>query len=366
MNTFRFMLMCTTVVSCAVPLFSAEIKGVVESVSQKTIRITTESEQFPVAGDKLQVSVEIPGVDVLAEVATGSVTGIDGTTIIGTIKGASARVEPGQLVSINSPSPVARPAAPKRREPARNDSPNEVSLVDLARVVEMHERELARMRQLFAAGAASKRDERDAELSFLEAKERLCAAKAKAGDRTAASSLSNLEQIVKLRQLHLGQLRHLVAVGAVTQQEFKDAETALLDAKDRLATAREHGAPPSSIPIAPPNSIPVAPPSSIPVTEKPDAASRRILGSWKSNWGRVEFRQTGGRIVGTIFYDRGGTSTIIGTFQGDVFVASWRNSFGESGSLALRFNGSRMSGDWSRSFPNEGTGPIRLTRDDEK
>lgn len=92
----------------------AEINGKVSEVGDKTITINVSSNLLPIAGDKLDVYVEIPDVG-KAVVGTGTVTSVEGDTIFAKIDKATGRVAAGQLVTIISAKPQKGPA---RAQPA--------------------------------------------------------------------------------------------------------------------------------------------------------------------------------------------------------------------------------------------------------
>ncbi len=86
---------------------AAEINGSVSKVEGQTITIRSTSDMLPVAGDKLVVSAEIPGVG-KARVGSATISSVDGDVIRATIDEATGTVKPGQIATIQSPNPVRR------------------------------------------------------------------------------------------------------------------------------------------------------------------------------------------------------------------------------------------------------------------
>ncbi len=86
---------------------AAEINGSVSKVEGQTITIRSTSDLLPVVGDKLTVSVEVPGVG-KAKVASATISIVDGDVIRATIGETTGAVIAGQIVTIQSPNPVRR------------------------------------------------------------------------------------------------------------------------------------------------------------------------------------------------------------------------------------------------------------------
>lgn len=89
---------------------AADIPGKVTSVEDKTITIASDSEFLPVAGDAIEIFVEIEGLGP-ASVGTARVSSVKSNgAIVAEIVEASGRVDPGHQVTITSPKPRKRPA----------------------------------------------------------------------------------------------------------------------------------------------------------------------------------------------------------------------------------------------------------------
>lgn len=86
---------------------AAEINGSVAKVEDKTITIRTTSDLLPVVGNKLTVSVEVPGVG-KAKVASATISSVEGDVIRTAIDEATGTVRPGHTVTIQSSNPVRR------------------------------------------------------------------------------------------------------------------------------------------------------------------------------------------------------------------------------------------------------------------
>ena len=84
-----------------------EIDGRIERVDGRVLQITTQSEFLPVAGDRLDIFVSVPGVGE-AKVGTATIGKVDGDEIQAQVDNATGRIAAGQSVKIRSAKPVRR------------------------------------------------------------------------------------------------------------------------------------------------------------------------------------------------------------------------------------------------------------------
>ncbi|MCY2995663.1 MAG: SUMF1/EgtB/PvdO family nonheme iron enzyme [Planctomycetota bacterium] len=82
------------------PLGAAELTGQVESVTGATITIRIEADSRPNPGDRVEVFFEIPGLNELAKVATGTVTAVRGKSVEAKIEKSTSKVAARQLVKV--------------------------------------------------------------------------------------------------------------------------------------------------------------------------------------------------------------------------------------------------------------------------
>ncbi len=105
----RNAMLLVLVLGCTSLLPAAEIKGTVAKVAGQDITIKITSDFLPVAGDKLDVYVEIPNIG-KAVVGRGAVATVDGETVVAKIDKATGKLVVGQLATITSPKPRKRQA----------------------------------------------------------------------------------------------------------------------------------------------------------------------------------------------------------------------------------------------------------------
>ncbi|MCA9120039.1 MAG: PDZ domain-containing protein [Planctomycetaceae bacterium] len=98
---------CGAMTLLATSVSAEEIKGTVATVDGKKLIVSSDSEYLPAVGDRMTISVEIPGVGP-AEVGVAKVTGVDNQRIEAEIQQASGRVAVGHEVTITSNSPRKR------------------------------------------------------------------------------------------------------------------------------------------------------------------------------------------------------------------------------------------------------------------
>lgn len=106
MDTFKRLLIFAVLVTSGNEVKSELITGRVAAVDNNTITISVATDVRPVAGDKVQIYVIIPGVG-KAEVGTGKITTADNSTLEAAIESATGKIQPGQMVEIDSPMPMS-------------------------------------------------------------------------------------------------------------------------------------------------------------------------------------------------------------------------------------------------------------------
>lgn len=87
---------------------AAEIRGTVSSATEEYATVTTDSDLFPVPGDKAEIFFKMPGKQVEISVASGHVYEITGSNIMVKIGQATGTVSKDQLVRIASEKPQKR------------------------------------------------------------------------------------------------------------------------------------------------------------------------------------------------------------------------------------------------------------------
>src|SRR5262245_20916354 len=92
-------------------VLAAEIRGQVSTVAPGVVEVTTDSELLPRVGDKAEVYIELKAIKSTALVSAGSVSALNGTTIIFKSDNPKASIQAGQLVRITSENPIKRSAA---------------------------------------------------------------------------------------------------------------------------------------------------------------------------------------------------------------------------------------------------------------
>jgi hypothetical protein len=85
-----------------------------------------------------------------------------------------------------------------------------------------------------------------------------------------------------------------------------------------------------------------------------------ITGLYNSEFGRVELRQMGDRIVGT--FVAGGGGTIEGRIVGNQIVFSWQNTGERGRGVWFISNNGRINGTWGHNANNADGGAWTLTR----
>ncbi|MCY2995664.1 MAG: formylglycine-generating enzyme family protein [Planctomycetota bacterium] len=93
------------------PLEAAELKGKVESVKDATITIRLESDVRPNLGERVEVFFEVPGLNELAKVATGTVIAVGGGIVEAKIEKSTGTVTPGQIAKISAAQARPKPTA---------------------------------------------------------------------------------------------------------------------------------------------------------------------------------------------------------------------------------------------------------------
>lgn len=78
------------------------IKGRVTEAGKETVKVVADGARSPVVGDRVEISMEIPGLEEGAVVADGSVAEVTGDAIIVRVDKTLAEVEKGQLAKIYS------------------------------------------------------------------------------------------------------------------------------------------------------------------------------------------------------------------------------------------------------------------------
>lgn len=84
---------------------AAQITGKVTQVTGETIELASDSELLPRAGDKVEIFIELKLIKSTALVTTGSVTGLNGNSILVRSDNPKATVVVGQLARIDSSQP---------------------------------------------------------------------------------------------------------------------------------------------------------------------------------------------------------------------------------------------------------------------
>ncbi|WP_321428909.1 hypothetical protein [uncultured Methanolobus sp.] len=81
-----------------------------------------------------------------------------------------------------------------------------------------------------------------------------------------------------------------------------------------------------------------------------ESTSHSFVGEWSSNWGDMEFRESGGRIYGEYTHDSG---KLEGVINGDVFIGTWSESPSyaepnDAGDVELKLSsdGNSFEGNW--------------------
>jgi WD40 repeat protein len=87
---------------------SDELKGKVTAANGTLIEVATDSEYLPNVGDKVEIFIELKAIQSTALVTTGSVTGVNGESIVVQIDNPMASVVVGQLARIDAPQPVKK------------------------------------------------------------------------------------------------------------------------------------------------------------------------------------------------------------------------------------------------------------------
>lgn len=89
-------------------LIAEEIPGKVQEAGKDEVKIASDSAFLPNPGDKLEIYFQVPGIDEPVQVATGTVSDVQGGAILAKIDRALGKVSAGQLVRITSPKPRSR------------------------------------------------------------------------------------------------------------------------------------------------------------------------------------------------------------------------------------------------------------------
>jgi hypothetical protein len=93
--------------------------GQVKEIQGETIRFLADSEFQPVAGDRIEIYVEVPGVGP-AVVATAVVTGVEGDHMLAKVERNIGKISAGQKIrAAASGSPITPPKSDVRRTPER-------------------------------------------------------------------------------------------------------------------------------------------------------------------------------------------------------------------------------------------------------
>jgi formylglycine-generating enzyme required for sulfatase activity/WD40 repeat protein len=93
--------------------------GQVKEIQGETIRFLADSEFQPVAGDRIEIYVEVPGVGP-AVVATAVVTGVEGDHVLAKVERTIGKISAGQKIrAAASGSPITPPKSDVRRTPER-------------------------------------------------------------------------------------------------------------------------------------------------------------------------------------------------------------------------------------------------------
>jgi hypothetical protein len=96
-------------VSLSGSALAADLHGKVVAVTGKDVRITLEGELLPQPGDPVTIGFQIPDGPMVV-VGTWRVTSVDGTAVLAAVVDATGAPAVGQLVTIVSTNPVARPS----------------------------------------------------------------------------------------------------------------------------------------------------------------------------------------------------------------------------------------------------------------
>jgi len=92
-------------------VLAVEIRGQVSKAAAGTVEVTTDSELLPRVGDKAEVFIELKAIKSTALVSAGSVSALNGTTIIFKSDNPKASIQASQLVRITSQNPIKRSEA---------------------------------------------------------------------------------------------------------------------------------------------------------------------------------------------------------------------------------------------------------------
>ena len=91
-------------------LMAAEIKGQVVEIEGDSVSLKLDADLLPNVGDKVEIYIEIPGLDDVALVASGTVSQADGDLVLVKIDETPGKIEKAQLARISSAKPRKRTA----------------------------------------------------------------------------------------------------------------------------------------------------------------------------------------------------------------------------------------------------------------
>ncbi len=109
----RYLIAATSFWVVVAVAHAVEIRGTVTNATEEYATVTTDSDLFPVPGDKAEIFFKMPGKEVEIAVASGHVYEITGDNIMVKIDNATGTVNKNQLVRIDSPNPLKRSKAEK-------------------------------------------------------------------------------------------------------------------------------------------------------------------------------------------------------------------------------------------------------------
>ncbi|MBL7223638.1 MAG: hypothetical protein ISS72_07285 [Candidatus Brocadiae bacterium] len=130
---------------------------------------------------------------------------------------------------------------------AEREGAGGTATAELRRIVELRQQQAARVKTLVERGVATQAELAEAEIALADARIRL--AEREGAEDTATAEL---RRVVELRQRQVARVRTLVKAGRAPGPELAEAEVKLAEARARLAArARKRAAPPKKGPVAP-------------------------------------------------------------------------------------------------------------------
>ncbi len=127
MTSHCLRLSAVLVVVLSANLFAAEIKGKVVEIQAESVSLKLDSDLLPNVGDKVEIYIELEGLDDVALVASGKVSKADGDVVLVKIDETPGKLEKAQLARISSAQPRKRtisiPGDPPKTPTTMPDEP---------------------------------------------------------------------------------------------------------------------------------------------------------------------------------------------------------------------------------------------------